>query len=128
MHTEDYIMSNLQVLNDASATQVTTRYFMYLPSRYAVAFLDSHGYTLKQVWETLIPMLAQNNDQVTCGPLVKWLRVASHGTDAHNQQGQAITGPPISAITLMSPAAYKGLIAHRALALKLSFTWNWAAN
>lgn len=134
--TEDYLHANLNTLNGidlfpaipqnqaaahaAHAAPVITRFLMYLPSRYAHHFLDSTGYTIKQVWQVLLPLLTQHQDLGHCQPLIKWLRVASHGTATHNAQGQPVMGPPCNAIHLVAPAADKDLIMHRNLALKLA--------
>ncbi len=131
VYTEEHIQANLQARNrldvfppvvapnNGNATQVTTCYLMYLPSRYVPLFLDSSGYTVKQIWQILPPLLLQYQDQVNCQPLLKWLRVASQGIAAQNNQGQPVIGPPSLAIPLISPVADKDLIAQRALALKL---------
>ena len=130
--TEDHIQTHIPNLNgidvfptqagqnNANTTQVSTRYLMYLPSRYVPLFLDSSGYTVKQIWQVLPPLLVQHQDQVHCQALLKWLRVASHGTAAQNAQGQPVIGPPIVSIPLVSPVADKDLLAHRAMALKLA--------
>jgi hypothetical protein len=95
---------------------------MYLPSRYVHLFLDSSGYTVKQIWQVLPPLLNQHQDTVHCQALLKWLRVASHGTPAHNAQGQAVIGPPSIAIPLVSPVADRDLINHWTLLLKQALT------
>jgi hypothetical protein len=104
-------------INDHT-TAVTTRPLMYLPSRYVHLFLDARGYTIRHLWETLPPLLEQNQDSVACQPLLKWLRVASHGTRIQNAQGQPILGPPAVAIHLVSPVADSDLILHRDAQLK----------
>ncbi len=93
---------------------------MYLPSKYVNLFLDTRGYTFKQVWQVLLPLMAQNNDLVTCRGLVNWLQVASHGTAIVNGQGQPVVGAPVNNIPLVSPAADQDLILHHNLALKLA--------
>jgi hypothetical protein len=126
-YTEDYIKQNLPnngdlfpaqpaVANDVTA--VSTRYLMYLPSRYVQLFLDASGYTIQQVWQVLPDVLLQHNDTVTCQALIKWLRVASHDSTGHNAQGQALRGPPLIAIPLVSPVADKDLLNQRAALLK----------
>jgi hypothetical protein len=115
-YTEEYILSNLQNLNgldvfppQAAAnnhtTSVTTRPLMYLPSRYVHLYLDASGYTAKQIWQLLPPLFTQYQDMANCQALIKWRRVASHGTALQNAQGQPIIGAPSVAIPLVSPVA-----------------------
>lgn len=68
---------------NAIATLVTTRFIMYLPSCYAPLFLDAVGHTAKQVWQTFMPILLQNQDAVDCQGLVKWLQVAAQETSCN---------------------------------------------
>jgi hypothetical protein len=128
-HSEDYIQANIQGLNGIDifpqqgavnnhTSMVSTCHLMYLPSRYVPLLLDSSGYTIKQVWQILPPVLAQNQDTVNCQALLKWLRVASHGTNIQNAQGQPVMGPPSITIPLLSPVADRDLILHRSLILK----------
>jgi hypothetical protein len=107
-----------QAAGNNNVTALTTRYLMYLPSRYVHLFLDSSGYTVTQVWQVLRPLLEQNHDLIPCQALIKWLRAAFHGTSAQNAQGQAVIGPPSVAIHLISPVADKDLIAQRTAILK----------
>jgi hypothetical protein len=80
--TEEYIQANLQGLNGLEVfpaatvannhtTPVTTRYLMYLPSRYVHLFLDSSGYTIKHIWQVLPPLLNQHQDTAHCQDLLK---------------------------------------------------------
>jgi hypothetical protein len=92
-----------------------TRMLMYLPPRYVPYFLDAGGYTVRQVWETLIPLLQANDDLVNCRPLIDWLRVTSHYTPPLN--GQQNLGPPATAMNLITPLADAVLLEHRAIAL-----------
>lgn len=102
--TEEHIQANLQGLNvldifpapaavNNHTTLVTAHYLMYVPSCYIHLFLDSSGYTVKQIWQVLLPLLNQHRDMAHCQALLKWLRVASHGNPAHNAQGQACPVP-----------------------------------
>jgi hypothetical protein len=77
---------------------------------------------VKQVWDILPAVLAQDQNVVNCQPLLKWLRVTSHGTVIRNAQGQPAVGSPVTAITLLAPAADKDLLSHRSLALKTALT------
>jgi hypothetical protein len=132
VYLEDHIQNNIQALNGidvfpaltanqiANATMVTTCFLMYLPSRYATLFLNSRGYTIKHIWQTLMPLLLQNNDVADCRGLINWLRVSSHGTAVLNAQGQPVVGPPVNNIHLLSPVADQDLIQHRSFTLKLA--------
>jgi hypothetical protein len=131
--TEEHIRTNLVNNNglevfppltspNAHVTPITTRYLMYLLSKYVPLFLDSGGYTLKQVWEVLPPVLEQNRDTENCQALIKWLRAASHGIAAQNPQGQPVVGPPSIAIPLVAPVADKDLISHCMSLLKQALT------
>jgi hypothetical protein len=52
---------------DAPDGQLTyTRMLMYLPPRYAPYFLDAGGYTVRQVWELIIPLLQANDNVINC--------------------------------------------------------------
>ncbi len=95
---------------------------MYLPSKYVPLFLDSSGYTMKQVSDILPAVLAQDRNVSTCCALLNWLRVTSHGTLVRNAQDQPAVGSPVTAITLIAPAVDKDLILHRTLALKATLT------
>jgi hypothetical protein len=132
VYTAEHLVANLPALNGLdgfpaivgnevkNTSPVTTRYIMYLPSRYVLPFLDSSGYTIKEVWQTLFPLIEQNQDIQNCRALLDWLRVASHDTALINAQGQQARGPPANTIHLISPAADKDLILHRQQVLKLA--------
>jgi hypothetical protein len=84
VRSEEDIIHGIQNLNmdvfpplqnnnaNAIGTHVSTRYIMYLPSKYVPYFLDSSGYTVKEVWTVLPPLLLQNQDEADCQPLLKW--------------------------------------------------------
>jgi hypothetical protein len=131
VYTADYLVANLPALNDLArvpaipvnsnqrpTTPVITRFIMYLPSRYAFLFLDSSGYTIKQVWQMLYPLLEQNQDLQNYQALINWLQVASHSMALANVQGQPAIGPPANTIHLVAPAADRDLILHRNHVLK----------
>jgi len=61
---------------------VNTHSMIYLPARYVSLFLDSGGYTVRQVWDKLYPALVEANELQICLPLLKWMRVASMRTVA----------------------------------------------
>jgi hypothetical protein len=94
-----------------------TRMIMYLPTRYAPYFLDAGGYTIRQTWDILLPLLQANDDLVHCSPLLDWLRIASYYQPPNN--GQANLAPPAVAINLVTPIADAALLEHRATALAL---------
>jgi hypothetical protein len=100
---------------DPQGQLVATRTLMYLPCRYVPYFLDAGGYTIRQAWQILLPLLQANDDMVNCRALIQWLRVASHATAPHN--GHPNGGPPVVATNLITPAADADLLEHRALAL-----------
>jgi hypothetical protein len=95
-----------------------TRMIMYLPTRYAPYFLDANGYTIRQTWDTLLPLLQANDDLEHCSPLLDWLRIASYYQPPNN--GQANLAPPAVAINLVTPIADATLLEHRATALALA--------
>jgi hypothetical protein len=106
--------------NVALGSEVTTRYMMYLPARYAQHFLESSGYTATEMWNVLPALLAQHQDLAHCQPLLQWLRVASHGTSTTNGQGQQVVGPPVNALQLVSPTADRELLSNRQYHLHLA--------
>jgi len=114
---QPYINNNA---NAALGSEVTTRYLMYFPARYAQHFLDSSGYTATEMWNVLPVLLAEHQDLVHCQPLLKWLRVASHGTSITNGQGQQVVGPPVNALQLISPTADRELLSNRQYHLHLA--------
>jgi hypothetical protein len=133
VYREEYILANLDAFDgidilpplnanqaDVNTSRVTTCFLMYLPSKYVNLFLDTRGYTFKQVWQVLFPLLVQNHELETCCALINWLRVSSHGTAIVNGQGQPVVGSPVNNVPLISPAADQDLILHRNLALKLA--------
>jgi hypothetical protein len=88
---------------------VNTHSMIYLPARYVSLFLDSGGYTVRQVWDKLYPALVEANELQICLPLLKWMRVASMRT-------VAVDGtPPAPAVTisLSVPMADAVLISHQ---------------
>jgi hypothetical protein len=83
--TSDYIVTNLNLLgnkglphlvaDDHEVTLVATRRLIYLPYRHVPFFMSPAGYTLRETWEQLYPVLVANNDLQNCAPLINWLRV-----------------------------------------------------
>ncbi len=109
--TSDYIVTHLNemgdyglrppIANDQDADTVTTRTIMYLPKRYVHLFLNPAGYTLKQTWELLYPLIMDNNDLVPCGALLKWLGVVSMGIVNPNDVNQLL--PTTASLDLTVP-------------------------
>jgi hypothetical protein len=104
--------------DEADGQLAYTRMLMYLPMRYAPYFLDAGGYTVRQTWELLIPLLQANDDLQNCRPLVDWLRIASYYLPPNN--GQPNLAPPAVAVNLVAPTADASLLEHRATALSLA--------
>jgi len=92
-----------------------TRTLMYLPARYVPYFLDANGYSIRQTWDLLLPLLQANDDLANCRPLLEWLRIASHLQAPNN--GQPNAAPPVVAVDLIVPPADALLLEHRATAL-----------
>jgi hypothetical protein len=88
-YTADYMRENIDALDDnhglfeippqghPEASMVTIRGMMILPSRYVALFLRGRGYTPKEMWNLLLPLLVDDNLQEECLPLIEWLRAAS---------------------------------------------------
>ncbi len=74
--------------DEEDATIINTRTFVYLPARYVPLLLDPSGYMVRQVWERLNLAIINVNDLQACAPLIKWLHVASMGT-------QTVQGHPV---------------------------------
>ena len=129
--TTEFILQNLEAVNgtegfppvpqnDPQVTDIATRYIMYLPARYVSLMLDSSGYTIQEAWNILYTALLQNNDLENCTALVNWLRASSSNVQLLNPQGQPMLGPPITAVSIIAPAADRDLISHRAQMLHLA--------
>jgi hypothetical protein len=103
---------------EEDAKEITTRNLMFLSAIYAPLLLNSHGYSLRQVWDILNPAIVQRNEQVVCAPLLNWLRVASTGIPSPNPLEmndpsitKQITAPPADELLL----AHHHAILHQAL-------------
>jgi hypothetical protein len=62
--------------DDEDAKEVTTCNLIFLLTADVPLLLNSHGYSLKQVWEILYPAIVHRNELVVSAPLLNWLRVA----------------------------------------------------
>jgi hypothetical protein len=119
----DYMIQNLQEIqeipvfppnlpdpDDGEVSKVTTRRYMFLPHAYVPLFLNSSGYTIKQMWEVLYPVIVQKQELVSCAALINWLWVTSTGTVLANPLQM---GPPVTATPLYAPPADEKLLKHR---------------
>ena len=61
----------------ADMEMIQTRNLMYMLAKYAPLFLNSRGDTLgtppRMAWDTLMPLLTQDNCLIDCQVLVNWL-------------------------------------------------------
>jgi len=80
---------------------------MYLPTKYAPLLLSNHGRTLQEAWNSLIPALQANGMLDHSTAILNWFRCSFHATHVNN------LGPPITAITLVSPFMDTALMTHR---------------
>ncbi len=80
--------------------------------------MDASGYTIKQVWQVLHPLLEENDNTPAYQALINWLYAASHGKVVTNAQGQPVIDPPSNTIHLIAPTADKDLILHHNQILK----------
>jgi hypothetical protein len=115
--TSEYFQANLEELDEMGLPPnqaaepdtmvISTRAIMYVPAKYTALLFNSAGYSLRQVWEILLPALQAANDLVNCAalPVVKWLRVVSTRTQTN--------GITIVAIELKVPLVDERLISHR---------------
>ena len=55
---------------------IQTHHLMYVPTKYAPLFLDSHGVSPQAAWDVLIPLLIQDNKLIDFQILVNWLCVS----------------------------------------------------
>jgi hypothetical protein len=119
--TCEYIINHLDELERAglepvlaeepTANRISTRQIMYLPPRYVQLMLNPSGYTLRQMWDTLYPAIIENQDEIPCGTLLKWMRVVTMGSP---MPGNVVDfGPTTAALPLQVPLADQDLLAHR---------------
>ena len=55
---------------------IQTRNLMYVPAKYTPLFLNSRGESPCVAWDTLMPLLTQDNCLVDCQVLLNWLQVS----------------------------------------------------
>jgi hypothetical protein len=89
------------------ATACTSRPLMYLPTKYAPLLLGNQGHTLQEAWNLLIPALQADGLLDHSTAILNWFRCSFHATHANN------LGPPLTAITLVSPFMDTALMKHR---------------
>jgi hypothetical protein len=51
-----------------NTTEVITRGIIPLPGKYAALFLRGRGYTPREMWDQLVPLIFQDNLEVECAP------------------------------------------------------------
>jgi len=90
-----------------TAFQVWTHPLMYLPTKYAPLMFNVGGLTPKEAWVRLIPALDADGLLPFAEPLLLWLRVTLHATQANHR------GPPATSIQLTNPFLDQDLIQHR---------------
>jgi hypothetical protein len=86
--------------------QLITRYCTYLPTRYASLLLDNHGYSVKDAWQILTGVFANDGFMPHVIPILNWLCVSFHATQLNNR------APPATHITLTAPFSNQDLSTH----------------
>jgi hypothetical protein len=69
-----------RLANNGAAQAMRTRYFMYLPPKYAHLLLDNRGYTPQEAWNNLVPAFQADNLLQAANPIMLWLRASLHST------------------------------------------------
>jgi hypothetical protein len=88
-----------------------TRHLMYLPAKYAPLLLNNNGHTLQEAWNLLIPALQADGLLNNATAILNWFHASLHATHANN------LGPPVTAVTLVSPFVDQNLADHRQMML-----------
>jgi hypothetical protein len=91
----------------AGTIALQSRYLMYLPPKYAPLLPDNRGFTIKQAWELLIPAFEADNVIQQMLPILNWIRLSMHATQANN------CGLPVTTMTLVAPFFDQDLSRHR---------------
>jgi hypothetical protein len=91
----------------AGTTVLQSHHLMYLPPKYAPLMLDNRGVTIKQAWERLILAFEADNVLQQMRPILNWLRLGMHATQANNR------GLPVTTMTLVAPFIDQDLSRHR---------------
>jgi len=100
---------------------VVTRPLMIVPNKYAALFV-TQGMTPKEAFLPLDGRVRQEHLEVSCGPLLEWLRVAvtQRGTAA-NPQPPATCLPPFAGPMFLNPQDLQGFISYRLSILHADF-------
>jgi hypothetical protein len=93
--------------NTPGAVPLRTRPLMFLPSKYATLLLNNKGCLPQQAYQILLHAFHEDNIVADMGPILNWLRISLHATQANNR------GPPSPSITLSAPFLDEDLLAHR---------------
>jgi hypothetical protein len=103
--------------NQADVSVVSARGIMILPAQYVPLLLKGRGYTVREIWELLLPLLVDDNQEDDCRPLIDWLRAASTANGVEPQTNRLL--PPPFNLNFSGPPADEDLIAHRSHIMKL---------
>ncbi len=98
--------------NIPGAVVLRTRFLMYLPSRYIPLLLNNKGCTPKQAFKLLWQVFQDENVLAEVEPIVTWLRISLHATQANNH------GPPTTSISITTLFLDEDLLNHHDLLLE----------
>jgi hypothetical protein len=124
-----YMQNNLDDLDEASglfevpppdhadSSIVTVRGLMMLPAPYVPLLIQDRGYTPKEVWNLLVPLMVDANHEEDCRPVIDWLR-AAYTSRGNDPETNAPLPPPFS-LNFLGPPTDEDLINHRARFIKL---------
>jgi hypothetical protein len=138
-YTSEYMRANLDNLDAATgifgippqghaeSSTITVRGIMVLPARYAPLLLNSRGYTPREVWELLLPLLEDDNLVEDCQPLVDWLRAATTASGIDPQTNRLL--PATFNLNFSGPPADEDLLLHHSRIMRccISF-YRWTYN
>jgi hypothetical protein len=82
------------------------RHLMYLLTKYAPLLLSNKGYSPKEALNILLASFQANNFANQAVPILNWLRMSLHASNANNR------GPPVMAISLIAPFLDQDLSQH----------------
>jgi hypothetical protein len=88
------------------AQMIQARHLAYLPTKYAPLLLNNNGYTPKEVWNLLHPIFQAENFLPQATPILNWVKMSAHTTNANNR------GSPITTINLIAPFLDEELSVH----------------
>jgi len=103
---DDALFPRLTVANQQTIP-VTTHYVPYLPSRYAPLLMNKKGYTIKETWNLLSQVFADDAFTDQALAILNWLKVSLHAMQNNNR------GNPATHITLVAPFIDQDLADHR---------------